>query len=164
MRVIHGAACVDVRCSDRQRRVQFFESFYGSEARKIFFHAQVGGKAKPRRRPAAEIREARFRANSFHFFKRCPGAVTRADQRAHACACDAVDGDFGFAKYTQDSDMRYSSSKAARKIQADARALPGLALLAAGKRTKFVLCRSKPAERAQGRCFFRHISMLGPSG
>ena len=114
MRVIHGDAGVDVRCGNRQRRVQFLESFCGSEAREIFFHAQVGGQAEPGRRPSAKIREACFRADSFHFFERSPGAVTRSYQRAYAGARDAVNGDFGFLQNTQDSNVRDAAREPAR--------------------------------------------------
>src|SRR5216683_2278057 len=160
MRVIHGNARVDVGCGDGQGRVQLFESRNGSETGKIFSQALVGGQAEPRRCPTAEIGKARLRANFLHFIKRCPSTETRADQCAHACACDAVDGDASFPQNAQDSDVRNAAGKSARKSQADAWTFLGFASLAVRESAKLVLCRPQPAERAGEFAFFGHLIIL----
>src|SRR6266446_2280205 len=83
-------------------------------------------------------------------------AIWSSDARARY----AVDGNSSSAQNAEDTEVRYTTRKAARKSQAHARALPGFALLAVGKGAKLVLCRSKPAESAGDFTFFHHLSIL----
>ena len=97
-RVIDGDARIDVRGGDRQRDGEFLESFHGSEAREIFFHALIGGEAEPRGRPAAKIGEGSGPRQCVPFLRGHARAIASADERADTGTCDNIDGNAGLAR------------------------------------------------------------------
>ena len=136
MRIINRHSGIDVRCRYRQRSLQFLERFCRRESRQILLHPLVRRQPKPGRRPAPEIRERRYPADSLHLVERATGTVRGPNQRAHAGPGDHVNRYICCSQYAQHPNVRDSPGKSACQRQSHARPRLWPSFIGIGKRAK----------------------------
>src|SRR5580704_178521 len=108
-----GLAGNQVGRHDTQWYFHLAEEFRRSELVQEMLEAVVRGHAHARKRPAAEIAEARSGTLAFHFFESSSAGVGGGDQRAHAGPSDEVDRYLVLFKDAQNADVLDPENEAA---------------------------------------------------